>query len=145
VEQGSSSYGIPNPGIYVLDPSGKVKAKYFEDDYRERQTAAAILLREFGMEPATPHASITAKHLVLSTRASSIEARMGRHVSLLVDVDLPARSMSTRPESMATFPSTGSKKSLRLPKQALSSFRRPRPSFSKQSKRECRYLRATFV
>lgn len=91
VEQGSSSYGIPNPGIYVLDPSGKVKAKYFEDDYRERQTAAAILLREFGVVPATPHTSIAAKHLALSTSESSTEARMGRHVSLIVDVQLPAR------------------------------------------------------
>ena len=90
LKPGSSSYGVPNPGIYVLDPGGKVKAKYFEDDYRERQTAAAILLREFGIEPATPHASITAKHLALTTSASSTEARMGRHVSLLVDVDLPA-------------------------------------------------------
>jgi hypothetical protein len=91
VEKSSPSYGIPNPGIYVLDTRGTVKAKYFEDDYRERQTAAVILLREFGIEPATSHTSLTAKHLSLSTSASNTEARMGRHVSLIIDVDLPAR------------------------------------------------------
>lgn len=91
VAKDSTSYGIPYPGIYVLDPDGKVKAKYFEEDYRERQTAAAILLREFGIEPATPHDSISAKHLSLSTSASSAEARMGRHILLIIDVDLPPR------------------------------------------------------
>jgi hypothetical protein len=91
VEKGSSSYGIPNPGIYVLDAKGRVRAKYFEDDYKERQTAAGILLQEFGLAPATPHIAVKGKHLSLSTSASSTEARMGRHVSLMVDVELPAR------------------------------------------------------
>ena len=91
VEKGSKSYGIPNPGIYVLDASGTVKAKYFEDDYRERQTAAAILLREFGIDLPSPHTSIAAKHLSLSTGASTTEARMGRHVLLTLDVNLPTR------------------------------------------------------
>ena len=89
VEKDSSSYGIPYPGIYVLDAAGRVKAKYFEDDFRERQTAAAILLREFGIEPPTPHTSTKAKHLSLSTSATSTEARMGRHMVLMLDVDLP--------------------------------------------------------
>jgi hypothetical protein len=91
VKPDSPVYGIPNPGIYWLDKRDVVKAKYFEDDYRERQTSAALLLREFGIEPAAPHASVTAKHLSLSTSASTGSAHMGHHISLLVDVDLPAR------------------------------------------------------
>jgi len=91
VKSDSPVYGIPNPGIYWVDKRGVVKAKYFEDDYRERQTSAALLLREFGIEPPAPHASVAAKHLSLSTGASTGSAHMGQHISLLVDVALPAR------------------------------------------------------
>jgi AhpC/TSA family/Disulphide bond corrector protein DsbC len=91
VDKTSPSYGIPYPGIYVLNKDGTVKAKYFGDDYRERQTAAVILMSQFGIEPATDHTSIAAKHLSLSTSASNAEARMGQHVLLSIDVGLPAR------------------------------------------------------
>ena len=33
-------YGVPHPGTYILDEKGVVRAKYFEDDFRERFTAA---------------------------------------------------------------------------------------------------------
>jgi hypothetical protein len=29
-------YGVPFPGMYIIDERGIVKAKYFEDDHRER-------------------------------------------------------------------------------------------------------------
>ncbi len=41
-------YGAPYPGTYILDERGVVKAKYFEDDHRERYTAASILFHELG-------------------------------------------------------------------------------------------------
>ncbi len=91
VEKTSPAYGVPNPGIYFLDKQGIVKAKYFEDDYKERQTAAVILMRELGIQPDTKHTSVTAKHLTLSASASTGNAHMGQHVSLLLDIDLPAR------------------------------------------------------
>jgi hypothetical protein len=91
VQQGSPQYGIPYPGIYFLDNHGIVKAKYFEDDFRERQTAAVILMREFGIEPTAKHSSITAKHVSLSTSASTETAHMGQHISLLLDINLPPR------------------------------------------------------
>lgn len=87
----SPQYGIPNPGIYFVDQHGRVKAKYFEDDFRERQTAAVILMRQFGIQPATKHDSITAKHLSVRTSASRDAARMGQHLALMLDVDLPPR------------------------------------------------------
>jgi len=89
VEQNSQAYGVPYPGIYFVDTKGVVKAKYFEDDFRERQTAALILMREFGIEPATSHTSISAKHLSLSASATTDTAHMGHHVSLVLDVALP--------------------------------------------------------
>ena len=41
-------YGVPFPGMYLIDEHGVVKAKYFEDDHRERFTAASILVHQFG-------------------------------------------------------------------------------------------------
>jgi hypothetical protein len=91
VDKTSLAFGVPNPGIYYLDRRGVVKAKYFEDDYRERQTAAMILMRDFGIQPATSHSSVTAKHLTLSASASTDSAHMGHHISLMLDVNLPPK------------------------------------------------------
>ncbi len=90
-KRGTPTFGIPNPGIYVLDRHGVVTAKYFEDDYRERDTAAVILMKQFGIAPEAPHASVRAKHLALSASASTPRARMGQHIELILDIDLPAR------------------------------------------------------
>jgi hypothetical protein len=43
VKPESSQYGIPYPGTYLVDTQGKVVAKYFEQDMRERISASAIL------------------------------------------------------------------------------------------------------
>ena len=37
------SEGIPRPGTFVLDSAGKIRAKLFLEDYRERHTAEALL------------------------------------------------------------------------------------------------------
>ena len=41
--------GIPYPGTYLLDPKGVVVSKYFVDDFRERDTAGEILVKQFGI------------------------------------------------------------------------------------------------
>ena len=33
---GTLTYGIPYPGVYIVDLQGKVVSKYFEDDYNDR-------------------------------------------------------------------------------------------------------------
>src|ERR1022692_867047 len=54
-------FGIPFPGLYLIDRRGVVEAKYFEDDHRERFTAASVLVHEFNQDGAakttveTPH------------------------------------------------------------------------------------------
>jgi len=40
---GTLTYGIPYPGIYVVDAQGKVLSKYFEDDYKDRFSTADIV------------------------------------------------------------------------------------------------------
>ena len=88
---GTPTYGIPNPGVYVLDSHGVVASKYFEDDYRERDTAALILMKQFGIAPDAPHTSFQAKHLSVTASARTADARMGQHVELILDINLPDR------------------------------------------------------
>jgi len=86
--KGNPFYGVPHPGTYIVNPAGVVVAKYFEDDYRERDTASDILVRQFGVEPGLAHATTETKHLKLSTSASADVVRMGQHIALAIDVDL---------------------------------------------------------
>ena len=88
VDKNAFAYGIPHPGTYIVDRNGVVKSKYFEDDYRERDTASEILVREFGIQPGLPQAAIETKHLKLSTAASAASVRQGHHIALTIDLDL---------------------------------------------------------
>jgi hypothetical protein len=89
-DRNSPFFGIPHPGTYVLDPRGVVVGKYFEDDYRVRDTVASILLRQFGLAPA-PHEAIEAKHLKLSVSGAANPVRPGQRLTLAIDLDLPER------------------------------------------------------
>jgi peroxiredoxin len=43
IEQGSRFYGIPYPGIFLVDTEGVIRAKFAEKDYRERPELDIIL------------------------------------------------------------------------------------------------------
>lgn len=42
-EPGQRTYGIPYPGIFLVDPNGVIKYKFAEESYRDRPDFAAIL------------------------------------------------------------------------------------------------------
>ena len=88
VEKSSPFFGIPHPGTYVLNERGAVIAKYFEDDYRVRDTAASILLRQFGLAPVG-HEAVAARHLQLGVSGGEIAVRPGQRISLAVEAQLP--------------------------------------------------------
>ena len=52
-------YGIPYPGTFIVDHDGKVTAKFFEDDFRQRYSASEILVRQFGASPEASRSQIT--------------------------------------------------------------------------------------
>ena len=81
-------YGVPHPGTYIVSPAGMVVAKYFEDNYRERDTASEILVRQFGVQPGQAHTTVETKHLKLSTSASGEVVHMGQHIALTINVEL---------------------------------------------------------
>ncbi len=88
VEKGSLAYGVPYPGTYVLDARGVIVAKYFEDDYKERETVSSILVRQFGAAAGGTHVTKETKQLSVSLSASTDNIATGQHVALVLDVDL---------------------------------------------------------
>ena len=91
VKPESPQYGIPYPGTYLVDTQGKVVAKYFEQDMRERISASAILAGRLGEPITAAHASVEAKHVALTTAASTAIAMPGHRILLSVEIDLPNR------------------------------------------------------
>ena len=88
VPAGTPFFGIPHPGTYMVDRGGRVTAKYFEDDYTQRYTAADILVSQFGSSAGAAHATTETKHLRLSSSASADRVRSGQRIALTLDVEL---------------------------------------------------------
>lgn len=80
-------YGVPYPGTYIIDEHGIVKAKYFEDDHRERYTAASILVHQFG-QGAVAKTMVEAPHIQLTYGASDAALSPGGTSTLILDIDL---------------------------------------------------------
>ncbi len=88
VTPGTTTYGIPYPGTYILDSQGKVVSKHFEDDYRERTSATDILVREFGKSLDGAGGVAEGKQLRLITAASTQVARPGQRIVLSLKIEL---------------------------------------------------------
>lgn len=80
--------GIPYPGTYLVDPTGVVISKYFVDDFRERDTAGEILVKQFGIRSEEAHSAAETKYFNVSTSASNELVHQGQHIELVVDLDL---------------------------------------------------------
>lgn len=90
VEPGNFAYGIPFPVTYIINARGIVTTKYFENDYRERYSAASILSREFGAG-GVEKTTVETQHLKLSYSSSDAVLAPGRRITLVVDVDLASK------------------------------------------------------
>ena len=90
-QPGTMQYGIPYPGTYLVDTTGRVTAKYFEDDFTQRYTSGDILVSHFGESPGTAPGVVEARHLRVSASASNLRVRSGQRISLVLDVQLGPR------------------------------------------------------
>ena len=61
-------YGVPYPGVFLLDAQGKVTEKRFQQSYRERETAVGILKQGFGVA-SSQHGT------VISGQAAGMQVR----------------------------------------------------------------------
>lgn len=80
-------FGVPHPGTYVLDAQGRVKQKFFEDDYRERQTAGSML----GLA-GVPHETVDKAHATFSAASSNKNVRPNQRITLTLEVE-PKKGM----------------------------------------------------
>ena len=90
-QEGTMQYGIPYPGTYLVDRTGRVTAKYFEDDYTQRYTSGDILVSHFGESAGAVQTVAEGKHLRISASASNGRVRSGQRISLTLDVQLGPR------------------------------------------------------
>jgi len=79
--------GIPHPGTFILDPEGRVVARFFERAYQERFTASTILARLEGPGLDGRMAEeLTTPHLTVRTWPSDEVVAPGERFSLVFDV-----------------------------------------------------------
>lgn len=105
---GHEWHGVPHPGVIILDRTGKVRAKYFETDYRERTTAARIL------GTTSPAGTAETAHLKLRYSASNAQVRAGNRLTLRLQADIrpgqhlyaPGVATPYRPAQWQTHPSS---------------------------------------
>jgi hypothetical protein len=90
VPEGDELYGIPFPGTFVVDESGIVRSKYFEELHRQRYTADSILLREFGASGGK-RVELVTDHLRLEAFPASDSASRGNRITLAFELELPPK------------------------------------------------------
>jgi len=78
--------GIPFPGTFIVDRSGRVKARFFEDSYTVRNTVSNIRVRLNDMNPAVPATSIASKNLDVIAYPSDASVAPGNRFSLVARV-----------------------------------------------------------
>lgn len=96
-------FGVPFPGTFIIDETGKVTAKYFEEDHRDRYTAASILAKTFQSAEGLPWTVVDTRHLKLRHAATDQVVRGGSRVTLVVDVELKPKMHVYAPGVQASY------------------------------------------
>jgi hypothetical protein len=90
-DPGTRFYGVPHPGTFILDAKGVVVARFFEDAYQERYTAASILAAQ-GVDPDTGAVTASTPHLSLRATISDTSAvAPGERLTIVAQVTPRAR------------------------------------------------------
>ena len=84
-QPGTRGYGVPHPGTFIVDRRGIVTARFFEDAYQERYTAAAILAAQ-GARAGGASIAATTSHLSMSASISDAAVAPGERISIVIDV-----------------------------------------------------------
>lgn len=82
---GTRAYGVPHPGTFILDREGRVRARYFEEAYQERNTVASILVRQ-GVTPFGPTSTIDTAHMTVVAAISDGMTAPGERHTLVFDL-----------------------------------------------------------
>ena len=78
--------GTPHPGTFMLDATGRVTSRFFEEFYRERNTTANVMLKlGAGLSPIAAIEGTTA-HLTLTAYPSDPLVTVGTRFSIAVEI-----------------------------------------------------------
>jgi peroxiredoxin Q/BCP len=86
VAAGTSNYGIPFPGTFLLDRAGKVQSRFFEEAYQERNTVSTIMLALGNAQAPRAARRIETEHLEITSYLSDDVVAPGSLFSLVLDV-----------------------------------------------------------
>jgi hypothetical protein len=98
--QGRSA-GIPHPGTFILDPSGRVVSRSFEKAYQERASAASLVA---GSTTGVALTHAETQHVTVTASSSDEIVAPGTRFSLLVDVAPKARMHVYSPDQNTYIP-----------------------------------------
>ena len=79
--------GTPHPGTFMLDATGRITSRFFEEFYRERNTTANVMLKlGAGLSPIAAIEGTTA-HLTLTAYPSDPSVTVGTRFSIAVEIE----------------------------------------------------------
>ena len=78
--------GTPFPGTFIVDPAGRVTSRFFEEFYRERNTAANIMLKLGTPLSGISGSSGETAHLEIAASQSNPVVTVGSRFHLALDV-----------------------------------------------------------
>jgi peroxiredoxin len=84
--------GMAFPGTFILDRDGRVKSRFFEDFYIERNTVSSILARVGARAQPVGGTQVSTEHLELTSYASESAVAPGNRFALVFDIK-PRRRM----------------------------------------------------
>jgi DsbC/DsbD-like thiol-disulfide interchange protein len=77
--------GIPHPGTFIIDRSGVIASRFFEQAYQERNTSTSILAR-LGRDAGGDVREISSAQATLKISTSDAVAAPGARLTLRIDV-----------------------------------------------------------
>jgi peroxiredoxin len=86
VAAGTTNYGIPFPGTFLIDRTGKVTSRFFEEAYQERNTVSTIMIALGNAKTPARARRIETDHLDMTTYVSDEVVAPGSLVSVVFDV-----------------------------------------------------------
>ena len=84
--------GTPYPGTFIVDRQGRVTSRFFEEFYRERITASAIMMKLGSASVPVEATKISAGHVEITTYPSDPVIAPGNRFALAVKIE-PAQQV----------------------------------------------------
>jgi peroxiredoxin len=87
VRPNAGMIGIAFPGTFILDAQGRVKQRFFEDFYIERNTVSNLLFKLGGQRDATVQGTkISTAHMEITTYPSISDIAPGDRFSIVLEI-----------------------------------------------------------